>query len=128
MLIKKACSHRCVDIVVAMPTGGKKAKKGNFFSKGAEIRRSNDMRLRIKTYCRKEGITQVELAKRMDVSTSQMNAFMTGAYLTGSAVYIAGLSYLRMRMPISKCSAVDRANMVNNKWHVTFPPGWGDSG
>ena len=119
---------RCVEIIFAMPAGAKKAKNGNFFRKRVEIRRSNDMRLRIKTYCRTEGITQVELAKRMDVTTSQMNAFMTGSYLTGSAVYISGLAYLRTRMPISKCSADDRANMVNNKWHVTFPAGWGDSG
>ena len=68
-------------------TKAAKASKSNYFSKGQEIRRCNDMRVRIKTYCKQESITQPQLADKMGVTKSQMNSFMIGSALTGSEVY-----------------------------------------
>ena len=68
-------------------TKAAKASKSNYFSKGQEIRRCNDMRVRIKTYCKQQSITQPQLADKMGVTKSQMNSFMVGSALTGSEVY-----------------------------------------
>ena len=95
-----------------------KAKKSNFFSKGREIDRCCDMRVRIKTYCKQEGITQPTLAEQMRVSKSQMSSFMTGMSLTGSLVYSQAQKYLRTRMPLSQCSQDDIQSMTNNKWGI----------
>ena len=98
-------------------TSGSKGKKGgNFFQKGQEIRRCNDLRCRIKTYCKQQGMTQPSLAEKMGVSASQMNSFMTGKTLTGSIVYTRGMNYLRVRMPLSQCSVQDREQIRNDKW------------
>lgn len=90
-------------------------------SKSPDIRRANDMRVRIQTYCRQKGLTQAALAALMDCTTSQMANFMSGTCLVGSNVYIAGLSYLRTRMPIGHCSQEDRDAMKNNKWGWSGP-------
>jgi hypothetical protein len=98
----------------------KSAKKNNFFQKSAEIRKCNDLRLRIKTFCKLERITQVQLADKFQVSAKQMQSFMSGNALTGSEVYTQGMKYLKVRMPISKCSDEDRGSITNNKWTVSF--------
>lgn len=40
--------------------------------------------------------------------------------LTGSTVYVEGMKYLKLRMPISQCKETDIASMKNNKFVVTF--------
>lgn len=99
---------------------GKKNTKSNFFQKSHEIKRCNDLRARIKSYCKQENFTQPQFAEKMGVSKSQMNSFMTGSALTGSEVYLVGMKYLRTRMPLSKCSEEDINKIENNKWSVTF--------
>ena len=94
----------------------KKSHKKSFGTQCAEIRRCNDLRVRIKTYCREESITQAQLAVKMSVSNSQMGNFMTGNALTGSQVYTEGMKYLKLRMPLSKCSENERNEITNNKW------------
>lgn len=96
------------------------SKKGNFFQKGNEIRRCDDLRCRIRTYCRQQSITLPQLAERMGVSTGQMRSFSAGSSLTGSEVYSRGMKYLRLKMPMSQCSAQERDQMDNNKWGLTF--------
>lgn len=93
----------------------RKSKK-SVVGKMAEIRRSNNLRVRIQTYCRRESFTQSQLAERMNVSNSSMSSFMTGQALTGSAVYAAGMKYLVTRIPLSSCSDIDINNMTNDKW------------
>ena len=101
-------------------SGTKSKKSGNFFQKQGEIRRCNDLRCRIKTYCKQQGITQPTLAQKMGVSASQMSSFMTGSALTGSEVYTRGMNYLRVRMPLSHCSIEDREQIRNDKWKVVW--------
>jgi ribosome-binding protein aMBF1 (putative translation factor) len=100
--------------------GGSKSKKSNIFSKGAEIRKCNDLRARICSYCKKESMTQAQLAEKMGVSARQMTSFSTGDALTGSEVYTQGMKYLKVKMPLTQCSDEDRAEAVNNKWKITF--------
>ncbi len=101
----------------------KKSKTSNFFSKGAEIRRSNLLRVRIRTYCKQEKLTQPQFGEKLGCSPSQMNSFMTGMSLTGSSVYIQGMKYLRTRMPVSKCSPEDLMSERNDKFVVSFGGG-----
>lgn len=99
----------------------KVAKKKTFGQKCQEIRRCNDLRVRIKTYCKKEGLTQPQFADKLgNVSASEVSRFMTGASLTGSIVYDKAMAYLRTRMPLSQCSDEDIESMTNNKWRVVF--------
>ena len=97
----------------ARKSGSKSKKSG---SKEQEIIRCDDLRCRITTYCKQEGITQSIFADRLGVSAIQMSSFMTGKSLTGSDVYTLGMNYLRVRMPLSKCSVQDRAQIRNDKW------------
>jgi transcriptional regulator with XRE-family HTH domain len=87
----------------------KSAKKGNFVKKTAEIRKCNDLRVRIKTFCKLERITQAQLANNMNVSAQQMQSFMSGNALTGSEVYAQGLKYLKVRMPLPTTNGLCRS-------------------
>ncbi len=84
-----------------------------------EIERCNDLRARIKTYCKQEALTQPEYAVKIRVSASQIKLFMTGACLSGSEVYKKSMKYLREKMPLYMCEE-ERAKVVNNKWTVKF--------
>lgn len=97
-----------------------KSGKKSFIQKCGEIRRCNDLRVRIKTWCKQEGLTQPLFADALNVSTKEMSNFMTGASLTGSNVYPKAMKYLKTRMPLSECSYSDRENMTNNKWKITL--------
>ncbi len=101
--------------------GGKKAKKSgkNWLSQMKEIKKCNDLRVRIKTYCKRESLTQPQLAERLKVSSSQMNSFMTGSSLSQSEVYTNGMKFLKTRMRLDECSEEDLANMKNNKFVFT---------
>ena len=94
--------------------------KGNYFSKGQEIRRCDDLRARIKAFCKQENLTHPEFATKLKVTSSQMANFMCGTSLTGSDVYDAGMRYLKMRMPLRKVPPGVRDNTVNDKWTVSF--------
>ena len=94
--------------------------KCNFFSKGQEIRRCDDLRARIKAFCKQENLTHPEFATILNVTRSQMAKFMCGTSLTGSDVYDAGMSYLKIKMPLSKVPTDVRDNVVNDKWTVSF--------
>lgn len=98
----------------------KSSKKKSILQKGNEIQRCNDLRVRIKTWCKQEGLTQPMFADALNVSTKEMSNFMTGASLTGSNVYPKAMAYLKTRMPLSNCSYSDRESMTNNKWKITF--------
>ena len=83
----------------------KSSKKKSIFAKGSEFRRCDDLKLRIKTYVKKEKITQKELAERMKISTRSMTCFMSAA---GGSVntecYITAMKYLKTRMPLAGCT------------------------
>lgn len=96
--------------------------KKSFMQKSREIDRCNDLRVRIKTFCRREGLTQPQLAEKLQVSKSSMSNFMTGAMLSGSPTYIQGMKYLKLRMPLNQCDPVEVEAMVNNKFVVTCGP------
>ena len=68
----------------------KSKKKGNFFQKQGEIKRSNDLRCRIEAYCKQEKLTRPQFAELLKCSNSQLSSFMTGSALTGSEVYTSG--------------------------------------
>lgn len=93
-----------------------KSTKRTIGRKSQEIRRCNDLRVRIKTWCKQEALTQPQFAEKLDVTRTEMSNFMTGLSLTGSRVYTKAMSYLRVRMPLSKCSVSDIENMTNTKW------------
>jgi len=94
-------------------------KKG-FGTQMAEIRRCNDLRVRIMTYLKQKALTQAQLAEIMLVSNSQMSNFMNGTALTGSQVYTEGMKYLKTRMPLAMCSDEDRNQITNDKWKVVI--------
>lgn len=99
----------------------KSSRKGkNVFSQMAEIRKCNDLRCRIKAYLKQESLTQPQLAEKMGVSAKQMSSFMTGSSLTGSEVYVNGMKYLKVKMPLSKCSTEERSQIVNNKFEFAW--------
>jgi transcriptional regulator with XRE-family HTH domain len=89
----------------------------SFWQKHAEIERCNDLRARIKTYCKQESLTQPEFAEKIRVSATQISGFMTGRMLSGSEVYKKSNNYLRHRMPLFKCEE-ERAKVANNKFVV----------
>lgn len=97
-----------------------KKSKSNFFSKGREIARCDDLRVRIKTFCKRENLIHNKLAEKMKVTTSAMNSFMAGSVLTGSNVYTRGMIYLKTKMPLHQCSQEDRDNTINNKWEISI--------
>jgi predicted XRE-type DNA-binding protein len=80
---------------------GKKTK--NFLQIGAECRRCDFLKVRIKSYCKQEKITQVELAEKMKISPATISRFMSGGSGVQSECYVIGMKYLRTRMPISLC-------------------------
>ena len=90
-----------------------------FWQKSAEIERCNDLRARIKTYCKKESLTQPEYAEKIRVSAKQISLFMTGRCLSGSEVYKKSMKFLRNTMPLYMCDE-ERAKVVNNKFVVVF--------
>ena len=90
-----------------------------FRQKSAEIERCNDLRARIKTYCKKESLTQPEYAEKIRVSAKQISLFMTGRCLSGSEVYKKSMKFLKDTMPLYMCDA-ERAKVVNNKFVVVF--------
>ena len=96
--------------------------KKSFSSKSREIERCNNMRVRIKTYCRQEGLTQQNLAEKMKVTKSSMGNFMSGTALSASPTYIEGMKYLKLRMPLTQCSPAEIDAMENNKFVVSFGP------
>ena len=117
----------------------KSSKKSNLLKKNQEIRRANDLRVRIETYCKQEHLTRPDFAELLKCSKSQLSSFMTGiiychycyqnnkyytcmlgSALTGSEVYSSGMKYLKTRMPLSNCSESDRNNITNDKWKVSF--------
>ena len=91
----------------------------SFWQRSAEIERCNDLRARIKAYCKQESLTQPQLAEKMRVSAKQMSQFMTGSCLSGSEVYKRGKVYLKTKMPLHMCYE-ERSKIVNNKWVMTF--------
>lgn len=81
----------------------------------------NDLRARIKTYCKKENLSQAELAEKMNVTPNQMSRFMTGSSLLGLMfILLVYMKYLKTRMPLSDCSDHDRAQITNTKWGISF--------
>jgi len=96
--------------------------KKSFSSRSREIERCNNLRVRIKTYCRQESLTQVELAEKMKVSKSSMGSFMSGSALSGSPTYVEGMKYLKLRMPLTQCSPAEIDAMENNKFVFTCGP------
>jgi hypothetical protein len=90
-----------------------------FTQRCKEIERCNDLRARIKTYCKQESMTQQTFGEKIGCSQKQMCYFMNGTTLSGSAVYAQANSYLKHKMPLSKCSE-EREKIVNNKWKISF--------
>ena len=90
-----------------------------FTQKCAEIERCNDLRARIKTFCKQESLTQPKFAEKIHVSAKQISYFMTGACLSGSEVYKKSMKYLRDKMPLYMCGE-ERAKVVNNKFVVRY--------
>ena len=84
-----------------------------FTQRRKEIERCNDLRARIKTYCKQESMTQQAFGEKIGCSQKQMCFFMTGAYLSGSAVCTQANSYLKYKKPLSKCTE-EREKIVNN--------------
>jgi len=103
-----------------MATKASKSGGKSFSQKMGEIRRCNDLRARIKAFCKVESLTQPQFGEKIRVTAKQMSLFMTGASLTGSEVYAKAMAYLKTRMPLSKVSDSERAGVSNNKWIVTF--------
>ena len=99
-----------------MSTKAKKSNKKGFGTQMAEIRRSNDLRCRIKSYLKEQSLTQSAFATQLGCSNMSMSNFMNGTSLTGSDVYHKGMKYLKTRYPLSKCSDEDRNNIRNDKW------------
>ena len=66
------------------------------------------MKLRIKTYAKKEKITQKVLAERMEISTRCMTNFMSleGGSVT-SDCYTTGMKYFKTRMRLADCTGED---------------------
>jgi hypothetical protein len=92
----------------------KAAKSG--FSKFQEIKRCDDLRARCKAFCKKESLTQPQLAEKMGVSSKQMSSFMTGNSLTQGLAYAAGMKFLKLKMPLSAVPDEIRNKVHNNKW------------
>ncbi len=91
----------------------------NIHAKMREIERCNDLRARIKTYCKQETLTQPEYAEKIRVTAKQINLFMTGRCLSGSEVYKKSMKFLRDKMPLYMCEE-ERAKVVNNKFVVRY--------
>jgi hypothetical protein len=92
----------------------KPAKSG--FAKSHEVKRCNDLRARCKAFCKKENLTQPQLAEKMGVSSKQMSNFMTGNSLTQGVAYAAGMKFLKLKMPLSAVPDDILSKTTNNKW------------
>jgi hypothetical protein len=103
--------------MVSKTAWGKPVK--TFTQKCAEIERCNDLRARIKTYCKQVTLTQPEYAEKIRVSAKQISLFMTGRCLSGSEVYKKSMKFLRDKMPLYMCEE-ERAKTVNNKFVVRY--------
>ena len=64
-------------------------------------------------------MTQDELSDKMGVGKASMQKFMAGNTGVESTVYIAGMKYLKVRMPISKCDETVQITPSMSKFSFT---------
>jgi predicted XRE-type DNA-binding protein len=85
--------------------GMPKKKKGkSMIGELHDFRKCDDLKVRIKTYCKQQKITQTQLATDMKVSYSSMRDFMAGNAGVNSCTYQRGMIFLRTKMPLTKCT------------------------
>ena len=101
------------------PTAFKSTYKNNFFSMGAEFRRCDTLKIRIKTYCKQQSITQNELADRMKVGRTAVSRFMSGVAGVQGDCYQVAMRYLKTRLPLSACTEPVKIIPTSSKCTLT---------
>lgn len=87
-----------------MVTVGKPKERG-VKSLGAVInmaRRCDPLKLRIKSYCKKEKITQAQYADLIGIGKTTVGRFMSGECGVGSECYTRSMVFLKKKMPLSQ--------------------------